>query len=154
MVLDDVLCVLFVQCFNVEGEFFLGVWVLLGGFVDMVVDVMLEDCVCCKLLEKIGVGSLYLEQLGSWGSGMCDLCGWFVMYVYFVLILVQGVVFVKGVNVGDVVWFVVDDVLCVLELVFDYVEILCIVVECLCSKVEYILLLVFLLVELFLLLQL
>ncbi|MGN5354934.1 NUDIX hydrolase [Ralstonia sp. L16] len=153
-VLDDVLRVLLVQRPNAEGEPFPGAWALPGGFVDTAVDATLEDCARRKLLEKTGVGSPYLEQLGSWGSATRDPRGWSATHVYFALIPAQGVALAKGANAADVAWFAVDDVLRAPELAFDHAEILRTAVERLRSKVEYTSLPAFLLAEPFSLPQL
>ena len=49
-------------------EPFPGRWALPGGFVNIDVDADLHACARRKLLDKTGVVSPYLEQLGSWGS--------------------------------------------------------------------------------------
>ena len=153
-VLDDVLRVLLVQRPNAEGEPFPGAWALPGGFVDTALDATLEDCARRKLLEKTGVGSPYLEQLGSWGGATRDPRGWSATHVYFALIPAQGVVLAKGANAADVAWYAVDDVLRAPELAFDHAEILRAAVERLRSKVEYTSLPAFLLAEPFSLPQL
>ena len=123
-VLEDVLRVLLVQCPSTETEPFPGAWALPGGFVDTAIDANLEDCARRKLLEKTGVGSPYLEQLGSWGSTTRDPRGWSATHVYFALMPAQDVVLAKGANAADVGWFAVDDVLRAPELAFDHAEIL------------------------------
>lgn len=153
-VLDDVLRVLLVQRPNTEGEPFPGEWALPGGFVDVAVDATLEDCARRKLLEKTGVDSPYLEQLGSWGSATRDPRGWSATHVYFALMPAQGVALVKGANAADVAWYAVDDVLRAPELAFDHAQILRAAVERLRSKVEYTSLPAFLLAEPFSLPQL
>ncbi|MCO5397442.1 NUDIX hydrolase [Ralstonia soli] len=153
-VLDDMLRVLLVQRPNAEGEPFPGEWALPGGFVDVTVDATLEDCARRKLLEKTGVDSPYLEQLGSWGGAMRDPRGWSATHVYFALMPAQGVALAKGANAADVAWYAVDDVLRAPKLAFDHAEILRAAVERLRSKVEYTSLPAFLLAEPFSLPQL
>ena len=153
-VLEEVLRVLLVQRPSTEAEPFPGAWALPGGFVDTAVDATLEDCARRKLLEKTGVGSPYLEQLGSWGSATRDPRGWSSTHVYFALMPAQDVVLAKGANAADVGWFAVDDVLRAPELAFDHAEILRTAVERLRSKVEYTSLPAFLLAEPFSLPQL
>lgn len=153
-VLDDVLRVLLVQRPNTEGEPFPGEWALPGGFVDVAVDATLEDCARRKLLEKTGVDSPYLEQLGSWGGATRDPRGWSATHVYFALMPAQGVALAKGANAADVAWYAVDDVLRAPELAFDHAQILRAAVERLRSKVEYTSLPAFLLAEPFSLPQL
>ena len=58
--------VLLVNRPNDEAEPFPGAWALPGGFVDIDKDASLEACARRKLLEKTGVMTPYLEQLGSW----------------------------------------------------------------------------------------
>ncbi|WP_426398965.1 NUDIX hydrolase [Ralstonia sp. R-29] len=153
-VLEDVLRVLLVQRPSTETEPFPGAWALPGGFVDTAIDANLEDCARRKLLEKTGVGSPYLEQLGSWGGATRDPRGWSATHVYFALMPAQDVVLAKGANAADVGWFAVDDVLRAPELAFDHAEILRTAVERLRSKVEYTSLPAFLLAEPFSLPQL
>lgn len=153
-VLEDALRVLLVQRPKTDDEPFPGGWALPGGFVDTAVDATLEDCARRKLREKTGVGSPYLEQLGSWGSATRDPRGWSATHVYFALMPAQDVVLTKGANAADVAWYAVDDVLRAPKLAFDHAEILRTAVERLRSKVEYTSLPAFLLAEPFSLPQL
>src|SRR5262249_15591915 len=61
-------------------------WAVPGGFVNVDVDQDLLACAERKLLEKTGVRSPYLEQLGSWGGATRDPRGWSATHVYFALI--------------------------------------------------------------------
>lgn len=153
-VLEEALRVLLVQRPKTDGEPFPGRWALPGGFVDTAVDATLEDCGRRKLLEKTGVGSPYLEQLGSWGSATRDPRGWSATHVYFALMPAQDVMLAKGANAADVAWYAVDDVLRAPKLAFDHAEILRTAVERLRSKVEYTSLPAYLLAEPFSLPQL
>lgn len=63
-----------------------GKWALPGGFVDMAQDISLEATATRKLMEKTGVESPYLEQLGTVGNTRRDPRGWSVTVVYFALI--------------------------------------------------------------------
>lgn len=159
-VLDNALQVLLVQRPAETGksgepdEPFPGRWALPGGFVDVMVDTTLEDCARRKLLEKTGVKSPYLEQLGSWGSATRDPRGWSATHVWFALIAAQEVTLAKGANAAEVAWFAVDTVIRDDGLAFDHHVILQAAVERLRSKVEYTSLPAFLLPEPFTLPQL
>lgn len=159
-VLDNALQVLLVQRPAETGESgepdepFPGRWALPGGFVDVAVDTTLEDCARRKLLEKTGVKSPYLEQLGSWGSATRDPRGWSATHVWFALIAAQDVTLAKGANAAEVAWFAVDAVIRDDGLAFDHHAILQAAVERLRSKVEYTSLPAFLLPEPFTLPQL
>jgi 8-oxo-dGTP diphosphatase len=153
-VLDDTLQVLLVQRPAGAHEPFPDRWALPGGFVDVTRDATLEDCARRKLLEKTGVRSPYLEQLGSWGSATRDPRGWSATHVWFALIPSQDVVLARGANAVDVAWFAVDAVTEKRGLAFDHDEILRSAVERLRNKVEYTSLPAFLLPEPFTLPQL
>ncbi len=154
-VLDEALKVLLVQRPSDAGEPSPGLWALPGGFVDVARDADLEACARRKLIEKTGVASPYLEQLGSWGSATRDPRGWSATHAYFALMPVDGVTLTKGANAADVAWFTVDDAfLARKKLAFDHAVILRAGVERLRGKVEYTSLPAFLLPEPFTLPQL
>lgn len=153
-VLQDNLRVLLVQRPKGDEEPFPGLWALPGGFVDVDRDADLQACARRKLLEKAGVVSPYLEQLGSWGGAARDPRGWSATHVYFALIPGQGLTLAKGANAADVGWHDVDQMLRRPRLAFDHGEILSAAVERLRSKVEYTSLPAFLLEEPFTLPQL
>ena len=137
-VLDEALKVLLVQRPSDADEPSPGLWALPGGFVDIDRDADLEACARRKLIEKTGVASPYLEQLGSWGSATRDPRGWSATHAYFALMPADGVTLAKGANAADVAWFTVDDALLVKKkLAFDHAVILRAGVERLRSKVEY-----------------
>lgn len=77
-----------------------------------------------QLLEKTGVKSPYLEQLGNWGIAKRDPRGWSATHAYFALISGQDVELAKGANAADVAWFKVDDLLPRLRLAFGHTQIL------------------------------
>jgi 8-oxo-dGTP diphosphatase len=154
-VIADALKVLLVQRPSGGDEPYPGAWALPGGFVNVDVDADLEACARRKLLEKTGVASPYLEQLGSWGGAARDPRGWSATHAYFALIASHGVVPAKGANAADVAWFDVDDAqLARKKLAFDHAAILRAGVERLRSKVEYTSLPAYLLAEPFTLPQL
>ena len=136
-VLDEALQVLLVQRPSAASDPFPGLWALPGGFVNVSLDDSLLACARRKLLEKTGVASPYLEQLGSWGGATRDPRGWSATHAYFALIPAQDLALAKGANAADVAWFKVDEVLRAPELAFDHGEILQTAVERLRSKVEY-----------------
>ena len=137
-VLDEALKVLLVQRPSDADEPSPGLWALPGGFVDVDRDADLEACARRKLVDKTGVASPYLEQLGSWGSATRDPRGWSATHAYFALMPADGVTLTKGANAVDVAWFTVDDALLARKkLAFDHAVILRAGVERLRSKVEY-----------------
>lgn len=136
-VVDDVLTVLLVRRPDAAGEPCPGQWALPGGFIDVAVDTDLAACAQRKLREKTGVGSPYLEQLGSWGSATRDPRGWSTTHVYFALVPAHEVTLTRGGNAADVAWFRVEDVLREPRLAFDHATLLQSGVERLRSKVEY-----------------
>jgi 8-oxo-dGTP diphosphatase len=137
-VLADALKVLLVQRPSDAGEPSPGLWALPGGFVDIDRDADLEACARRKLIEKTGVDTPYLEQLGSWGSATRDPRGWSATHAYFALMPADGVTLAKGANAADVAWFTVDEALVAKKkLAFDHSRILRAGVERLRSKVEY-----------------
>ncbi len=149
----DALQVLLVQRPSDAAEPFPGRWALPGGFVDVDLDPDLLACARRKLLDKTGVRSPYLEQLGSWGSATRDPRGWSATHAYFALIATGDEP--AAVEPADGVgWFAVDAVLQRTPLAFDHAQILSAAVERLRSKVEYTSLPAFLLSEPFTLPQL
>lgn len=153
-VLKDDLEVLLVQRPKDDGDPFPGQWALPGGFIDVGLDQNLVSCARRKLLEKTGVSSPYLEQLGSWGGAARDPRGWSSTHAYFALISADEIQLEKGANAADVAWFKVDHLPPKMKLAFDHAEILRTAVERLRSKVEYTSLPAFLMQEPFTLPQL
>jgi 8-oxo-dGTP diphosphatase len=153
-VLDNTLKVLMVKRADHFDDPFPGAWALPGGFVDVNQDETLERAARRKLLEKTGIKSTYLEQLGSWGSRRRDPRGWSSSHVYFALIPGDGVPLVAGGNAEQVSWHAADAMAARSTLAFDHREILHTAIERLRSKVEYTTLPAFLLVEPFTLPQL
>jgi 8-oxo-dGTP diphosphatase len=153
-VLDDQLQVLLVQRPDEAQEPFPDHWALPGGFVNVEMDADLLACARRKLLEKTGVVSPYLEQLGSWGSATRDPRGWSATHVYFALIVGTDLALTQGANAADVAWVPVDKALAKRALAFDHNDILQAAAKRLRSKVEYTSLPAFLLREPFTLPQL
>ena len=153
-VLNEELKVLLVQRPSDTAEPYPGLWALPGGFVNVALDEDLLACARRKLLEKTGVASPYLEQLGSWGSATRDPRGWSATHAHFALMPAQDVELARGANAADVAWFEVDHLLKSRKLAFDHAAILRAAVERVRSKVEYTSLPAFLLPEPFTLPQL
>lgn len=152
---DDALQVLLLQRSEGPREPFPGAWSLPGGFIDVDQDGTLEDCARRKLLEKTGVSSPYLEQLGSWGNAHRDPRGWSTTHVYFALIPDPTAHLTTGERTADLRWAPVDGSgLEPLRLAFDHQLLLAAAVQRLRSKVEYTSLPAFLLAEPFTLPQL
>ncbi len=148
--------VLLVQRPEGSQEPFPAAWALPGGFVDMAQDASLEACARRKLLEKTGVDSPYLEQLGSWGGKDRDPRGWSATHAFFALLPLEALQLASDAvsTKNPARWHPVNDVLAVLPLAFDHDEILRAALERLRSKVEYTSLPAFLLPEPFTLPQL
>lgn len=153
-VLDDALRVLLVKRPDQPSEPFPGAWALPGGFVDVARDATLEDCARRKLLEKTGVTSPYLEQLGSWGSATRDPRGWSATHAYFALIPAPADEPRQGGNAQEARWQPVAELSPRRRLAFDHAEILQAAIQRLRAKVEYTSLPAFLLPEPFTLPQL
>src|SRR5262245_60255833 len=100
---DGKLKVLLIRRGPTNDEPYPDCWALPGGFVDIDHDDDLEACAMRKLVEKTGVRSPYLEQLGSWGDLKRDPRGWSVTNVYFALIPFAPAV--HGANAADAQWF-------------------------------------------------
>ena len=152
-VLEEQLQVLLVQRPEGPEEPFPNAWALPGGFVDVHKDSSLEDCARRKLLDKTGVKSPYLEQLGSWGGKTRDPRGWSATHAYFALLPLEAVTLVQDES-KPVKWHPVDELPLRKRLAFDHKEILANAIERLRSKVEYTSLPAFLLPEPFTLPQL
>ena len=153
-VLADQLQVLLVKRPDDHCEPFPNAWALPGGFVDVFKDRSLEGCARRKLLEKTGVKSPYLEQLGSWGDATRDPRGWSATHAWFALIPADSIKLRQGGNAQDVHWHPVDSFSPTMDIGFDHKAILLNAVERLRSKVEYTSLPAFMLPEPFTLPQL
>jgi ADP-ribose pyrophosphatase YjhB (NUDIX family) len=127
------------------GEPFPGKWALPGGFIDTVRDQDLKACARRKLMEKTGVETPYLEQLGSFGSATRDPRGWSNTHVYFALMTSDDITPRPGGNAPDSRWFTVRGEGVRESLAFDHADILRDALRRLRSKVEYTSLPVFLL---------
>ncbi|MCZ8254900.1 MAG: NUDIX domain-containing protein, partial [Polaromonas sp.] len=152
-VLDEQLQVLLVKRPEGPGEPFPNAWALPGGFVDVNKDDSLEACARRKLLEKTGVKSPYLEQLGSWGGKTRDPRGWSATHAYFALLPAEAVQLVQE-ETSSAKWHPADGLPPRKRLAFDHGEIVQAALERLRSKVEYTSLPAFLLSEPFTLPQL
>lgn len=134
---EERLQVLLVRRGTEAGEPFPDRWALPGGFVDVERDADLEACALRKLKEKTGVGSPYLEQLGSWGSAHRDPRGWSATHAYFALLPESPATLAKGANAADVAWFAIKGSAVQPKLAFDHDRILEAAVLRLRGKVEY-----------------
>ena len=152
-VLSKQLQVLLVKRPEGHDEPFPSMWALPGGFVDVKKDVSLEGCAKRKLLDKTGVKSPYLEQLGSWGGKTRDPRGWSATHAYFALLPADSVQLVQD-NATPTQWHPVEQLSHRKRLAFDHGQILQAALERLRSKVEYTSLPAFLLPEPFTLPQL
>lgn len=133
---EDALHVLLVKRPDGTHEPFPGLWALPGGYVDVEQDDSLERTARRKLIEKTGVKSPYLEQLGSWGNKRRDPRGWTASHVYFALIASDSIALAAGGNAPDAMWHPVAEA-SKLRLAFDHGEILHAAIERLLAKVEY-----------------
>jgi 8-oxo-dGTP diphosphatase len=153
-VFEQALQVLLVRRPNAPGEPFPGRQALPGGFIDVAIDVDLVSCARRKLRDKTARGSLYLEQLGSWGGAARDPRGWSATHAYLALLPEEGALSAHGAAPGETPWRRVDEVLRKGGLAFDHLDILAAGVERLRSKAEYTSLPAYLLAEPFTLPQL
>jgi 8-oxo-dGTP diphosphatase len=152
-VLDEQLQVLLVKRPTGPQEPFPDAWALPGGFVDVDKDDSLEACARRKLLDKTGVRSPYLEQLGSWGGKARDPRGWSATHAYFALLPADAVKLVQD-EAKPAKWHPVNELSPRKRLAFDHGDILQAALERLRNKVEYTSLPAFLLPEPFTLPQL
>jgi 8-oxo-dGTP diphosphatase len=152
-VLDERLQVLLVKRPATADEPFPNLLALPGGFVDIKKDESLEACARRKLLEKTGVKSPYLEQLGSWGGKSRDPRGWSATHAYFALLPAASVQLAQD-KEKPAQWQAVNELSPRKRLAFDHADILQTALERLRSKVEYTSLPAFLLPEPFTLPQL
>jgi len=152
-VLDGQLQVLLVQRPGGPEEPYPNAWALPGGFVDVAKDDSLLACAKRKLLDKTGVKSPYLEQLGSWGGKARDPRGWSATHAYFALLAADSVKLVQD-DARPAKWHPVDELSPRKRLAFDHGDILQAALERLRNKVEYTSLPAFLLPEPFTLPQL
>jgi len=135
-VIEELLHVLLVTRPSEAGEPFPGMWALPGGFVDVQKDVDLESCALRKLLQKTGVKTPYLEQVGSWGGNKRDPRCWSVTHVYFALIPTptQNL---QGAHNLNAAWFPLEDHRVSVKLAFDHAKLLEAAIQRLRNKVEY-----------------
>lgn len=135
-VLEERLQVLLVTRPESPEEPFKGMRALPGGFVDVHQDADLESCARRKLLQKTGVESPYLEQVGSWGGSGRDPRGWSATHVYFALIPAPQTL-PHGTQATDAAWFPVEHFRVNVKLAFDHAKLLDAAINRLRNKVEY-----------------
>lgn len=147
--IDDKLVVLLVQRPDAPNEPYPKAWALPGGFIDIDKDADLLACARRKLLEKTGVATPYLEQLGAWGGRTRDPRGWSITQVYFSLLPASGVELRAGANAADVRWAPIEAGASGVSerLAFDHKTLLAAALQRLRGKVEYTSLPAFLLPE-------
>jgi ADP-ribose pyrophosphatase YjhB (NUDIX family) len=145
-VIDEQLQVLLVRRPKNKAEPYPNLWALPGGYVDIERDRDLEATALCKLKEKTGVQSPYLEQLGSWGSATRDPRGWTATHVYFALLPHEATTLDPD-SASD--WFPVKGEGVGMKLAFDHRQILATAIARLRSKSEYTSLPAYLLPEVF-----
>lgn len=133
-VFDKALQILLVQR---AGHPFQGAWSLVGGFVDLERDRMLEDTAKRKLAEKTGVKTPYLEQCITLGSKDRDPRGWSVTTVYFALLPHESIALQAGMGATDIKWSPLQGDRVRESLAFDHEEILRLAIERLRNKVLY-----------------
>jgi 8-oxo-dGTP diphosphatase len=105
-----------------------GRWALPGGF--MSADERPEQTAQRKLTEKTGVGSIYLEQLHTYGDPGRDPRGWIVSIAY--LALIDAAVLRADADTAG--WFPVDDLP---DVAFDHARIIADGTERLRGKLWY-----------------
>jgi 8-oxo-dGTP diphosphatase len=148
-VIDEKLVVLLVQRPDTPDEPYPKTWALPGGFIDIDKDADLLACARRKLLEKTGVATPYLEQLGAWGGRNRDPRGWSITQVYFSLLPAASVELRAGANAIDVRWVPIEAGASGVSerLAFDHKTLLASALQRLRGKVEYTSLPAFLLPE-------
>ncbi|MDD2686053.1 MAG: NUDIX domain-containing protein [Gallionella sp.] len=132
-VMDECLHVLLANRPDTPDEPFRGMRALPGGFVDVQKDTDLEGCARRKLLQKTGVKSPYLEQVGSWGGSKRDPRGWSATHVYFALIPPPP----THAQNRDATWFPIKGQGVTVKLAFDHAKLLEFAIQRLRNKVEY-----------------
>jgi 8-oxo-dGTP diphosphatase len=133
-VFEDALQVLLVQR---EDYPFKHKWSLVGGFIDLENDLMLEDSAKRKLAEKTGVKTPYLEQCCTIGNKNRDPRGWSVTTVYFALLSHEKITLQAGKGAIDIKWCPITKEGITEALAFDHNDILTLAIERLRNKVLY-----------------
>jgi 8-oxo-dGTP diphosphatase len=120
-----------------EREPFIGQWALAGGYIDTRYDTDIEATAKRKLLEKTGVATPYLEQVGTVGNATRDPRGWAMTTFYFALISSDDIALAPNDGASDSAWLKVTDGTVDEPLGFDHAEILLAAYNRLKSKVLY-----------------
>ena len=129
--------VLLVRRPTAQDDPFPGAWALPGGFIDVDRDRSLEDCALRKLLEKTGVASPYLEQVGSWGDDSRDPRGWSATHVYVALLPEETLALHEDGNAVGPDWMPVEGNGVSVTLAFDHASLLEAALERIRGKTEY-----------------
>lgn len=111
-------------------------WALPGGFVDLSKDTDLMASAHRKLVEKTGLKSPHLEQVGTVGNATRDPRGWAVTSLYFALIDFKAFQRIATEQTEYSEWFSIADAK-KLDLAFDHLQLLNMAVERLSSKARY-----------------
>ncbi len=109
-----------------------GMWALPGGFVD--VDESLDAAAARELQEETGVGSVFLEQLYTFGRVDRDPRERVVSVAYYVLVNLSDHRIQAATDARDAAWFSLDDLP---KMAFDHHEILQMAHSRLKGKVRY-----------------
>jgi ADP-ribose pyrophosphatase YjhB (NUDIX family) len=113
-----------------------GRWALPGGFIRPE-DISLEGAARRVLLDKTGIETPYLEQLGSFGDPRRDPRGWSATIAYVALISSDRLEPRHGRNADAVAWWPVVGSSVAPNLAFDHARILSAAIARVRAKVEY-----------------
>nr|WP_293834038.1 NUDIX domain-containing protein [uncultured Arsenicibacter sp.] len=117
---------------NRKEEPYAGMWTVPGGF--LYLDETLEESADRILRTKTGLGSLYLEQLFTFGRPDRDPRGRVLSVTYYTLINPEHVELTTGKMANDVNWFPVSQLP---ALGFDHKDVLQTAIQRLQAKVTY-----------------
>lgn len=117
---------------NRKEEPYAGMWTVPGGF--LYLDETLEESADRILRTKTGLGSLYLEQLFTFGRPDRDPRGRVLSVTYYALINPEHVELTTGKMANDVNWFPVSQLP---ALGFDHKDVLQTAIQRLQAKVTY-----------------
>lgn len=113
-----------------------GRWALPGGFIRPD-DISLEGAARRVLLDKAGIETPYLEQLGSYGDAKRDPRGWSATVAYVALIASDRLEPRHGRNADAASWWPIVGTSVAPTLAFDHARILAAAIGRVRAKVEY-----------------